>query len=61
MAEDKDTNATHVLAAAHRKVEDLFERYDNVNGDSQKQADFRRLDANRLCGHWHRDRLQCPV
>ena len=38
MAESTDTDATHILAADHRKVEDLFSKFENANGAERKRA-----------------------
>jgi hypothetical protein len=39
-----DTDATHILAADHRKVEKLFSDYESASGDSRK-----RDIANQIC------------
>ncbi len=37
MPDDKDTDATHILASDHRKVEDLFSQYENADGKAKKE------------------------
>jgi hemerythrin superfamily protein len=37
MPDRTDTDATHILAADHRKVEELFAKYENARGASDKQ------------------------
>jgi hypothetical protein len=37
-AEHYDTNATHILAADHRKVEELFEQYEEASGKDAKTS-----------------------
>lgn len=32
-----DTDATHILAQDHRKVEDLFEKYEKASGEARKR------------------------
>ena len=44
MAEQQDTDATHILAADHRKVEDLFEQYEGASGSERK-----RKIAQQIC------------
>lgn len=44
MATHADTDATHILAADHRKVEDLFSKYENASGVPAK-ANI----ANQIC------------
>lgn len=44
MAKHKDTDATHVLAADHRTVEELFEKYEGASGTERKRA-----IAERIC------------
>ncbi len=38
MANKSDTDATHILAADHRKVEDLFSKYEGASGTERKRA-----------------------
>ena len=38
MTEFNDTDATHILAADHRKVEDLFSKFENASGAERKRA-----------------------
>ena len=38
MATKADTDATHLLSADHRKVEDLFEKFEKARGVEQKQT-----------------------
>ncbi|WP_057882484.1 hemerythrin domain-containing protein [Tsuneonella troitsensis] len=44
MATKADTDATHILAADHRKVEDLFSKYEGASGVKAK-AEI----ANQIC------------
>lgn len=44
MATKEDTDATHILAADHRKVEDLFSKYEGASG-VQAKAEI----ANQIC------------
>lgn len=44
MADDNDTDATHILARDHRTVEDLFEKYEGASG-----TDSKRKIADRIC------------
>lgn len=44
MPEQRDTDATHILAQDHRKVEDLFEKYTQASGKSAKVK-----LANEIC------------
>jgi hypothetical protein len=44
MATKVDTDATHILAADHRKVEDLFSKYEGASGVKAK-AEI----ANQIC------------
>ena len=44
MPEQRDTDATHVLAKDHRTVEDLFEKYAKASGKSAKAK-----LANEIC------------
>ena len=44
MATAKDTDATHILAADHRKVEGLFEKYEAASGIEKK-----RTIADEIC------------
>lgn len=37
MSQEQDTDATHILTSDHRKVEDLFAKYENASGKSTKQ------------------------
>ena len=41
---DSDTDATHILAADHRTVEDLFSKYEGASG-----ADRKRSIAEQIC------------
>jgi hemerythrin superfamily protein len=38
MATKADTDATHLLSADHRKVEDLFEKFEKAKGVEQKET-----------------------
>lgn len=38
MAEKTDTDATHLLAADHRKVEDLFAKFEKASGKDRKES-----------------------
>ncbi len=38
MAEVRNTDATHILAADHRAVEKLFEDYENASGTERKRS-----------------------
>jgi hypothetical protein len=38
MATKADTDATHLLSADHRKVEDLFEKFEKAKGKEQKES-----------------------
>lgn len=38
MATKADTDATHLLMADHRKVEDLFERFEKASGVAKKES-----------------------
>jgi hemerythrin superfamily protein len=40
----KDTDATHILAQDHRKVEELFSKYESASGRDRK-AEI----ANKIC------------
>ncbi len=44
MANSNDTNATHILAQDHRKVEDLFSSYEAARGTERK-----REIATKIC------------
>ena len=44
MPEGQDKDATHILAADHREVEDLFAKFENANGEERK-----REIANKIC------------
>ena len=44
MPEQRDTDATHILAQDHRTVENLFEKYTNANGKDAKVK-----LANEIC------------
>ena len=44
MAETQDKDATHILAADHREVEELFEKFEKASGDDRK-----REIANQIC------------
>lgn len=44
MPNQNDTDATHILAQDHRKVEDLFTKYENASGRDRK-AEI----ANTIC------------
>lgn len=44
MPTQTDTDATHILADDHRKVEKLFEQYEKASGDGRK-----REIAGRIC------------
>jgi hemerythrin superfamily protein len=44
MAQAQDTDATHILAADHRTVEDLFEKFEKASG-----ADRKREIARKIC------------
>jgi hypothetical protein len=44
MTSEPDRDATHLLIADHRTVEDLFEQFDKASGQSRK-----RDIANRIC------------
>lgn len=44
MADQRDTDATHILTADHRAVEDLFEKYENSSG-----VDRKRKIADKIC------------
>lgn len=44
MPTQTDTDATHILAEDHRKVEKLFEQYEKASGDTRK-----RELANQIC------------
>ena len=44
MPEAQDKDATHILAADHREVEDLFKKFENASGDERK-----REIANQIC------------
>ncbi len=38
MASKSDTDATHILTADHRKVEELFSKYEGASGTERKRA-----------------------
>lgn len=44
MANQTDYDATHILASDHRKVEDLFSKFENSSG-AERKADI----ANQIC------------
>lgn len=44
MADKQDKDATHILTADHRRVEDLFAKYEKASG-----ADRKRELANEIC------------
>lgn len=44
MTEQQDTDATHLLAKDHRKVEELFEKYEKASGTEAKAK-----LANQIC------------
>lgn len=44
MTEQQDTDATHLLAKDHRKVEELFEKYEKASGTEAKAK-----LANEIC------------
>jgi len=44
MANKTDFDATHILASDHRKVEDLFSKFENSSG-AKRKADI----ANQIC------------
>jgi DUF438 domain-containing protein len=44
MPEGQDKDATHILAADHREVEDLFAKFENASGEERK-----REIANKIC------------
>jgi hypothetical protein len=44
MPEGQDKDATHILAADHREVEDLFKKFESASGSERK-----REIANQIC------------
>lgn len=44
MADQKDTDATHILSQDHRTVEDLFAQYEKASGTERK-----RTIAHKIC------------
>ena len=44
MADETDFDATHILASDHRKVEDLFSKFENSSGTERKTR-----IANQIC------------
>ena len=46
MAQQEFTDAIALLKADHRKVEELFEKFENASGDGSEAAD-RRADLHR--------------
>lgn len=44
MPQQQDTDATHILARDHRKVEELFSKFESASGTAKKQE-----IANQIC------------